>query len=63
MKKFKIVTGIATLFAICFMGTSGVTTVDAHSGSHSSKSHHSSSTKYYHGYKAHTHKNGKCPYR
>lgn len=61
MKKFKILSGLVVAFALCFAGTAGVTTVDARC--HSGKNYCSSAKYYYHGYKAHTHNYGYCPYR
>lgn len=59
MKKLKIVSALMVAFALCFGNVAAISTVEAHSSCHKS-----SKTKYYyHGHKAHTHKNGVCPYR
>lgn len=65
MKKFRIIIALTTVFTICLGNISAISTVEAHSGTHKkhNSSKHSKSKYYYHGYKAHKHNGGYCPYK
>lgn len=71
MKKFKKLSALFIASTLVFGSVAPTTLVDAHSGRTDAQGGHKDnknvsglgSYHYHHGYSAHLHKNGKCPYK